>query len=280
MTNDPWATPQRDTQNANTYREILEAPSLDSRAKIDIMAESTIAHAVTLLLQRGDRDNAALLLDVESIRTEYDDEAQEWEIWLEVAPEHYPRFTDKWTRMFREICKLVCRRLDYSWFYVDVREKLPDVGPSWRNQLRDQCTSPRRPTNQGRRARTEPPRFREDYLAFTNSGEQTVYRALRQIQENDLPSEETIGIYPLAGGRIPGRTWEPDFLVTYRGRAGVLEVDGPHHNTRRALDTTREHLLRDAGIAFVDRITVEAVDDPAELDGVLRRFLRRLREPS
>ena len=45
---------------------------------------------------------------------------------------------------------------------------------------------------------------------------------------------------------------------------------------RRALDTSREHLFRESGIAWVDRVTVEAVDNPGELEQTLRRFLREL----
>jgi hypothetical protein len=44
------------------------------------------------------------------------------------------------------------------------------------------------------------------------------------------------------------------------------------------MDITRDHLLRDAGIAFVDRVPVEALSDPIELEAVLRRFLKRLAE--
>jgi very-short-patch-repair endonuclease len=82
----------------------------------------------------------------------------------------------------------------------------------------------------------------------------------------------------LAGGRLPGRTWEPDVLVTYRGRAGVLEIDGPHHNRRRAFDTSREHLFRQSGVALVDRVTVEAIVNPDELMTILKRFLKWLAE--
>jgi hypothetical protein len=245
---------------------------------METMGDSAVGHTVTLLLQRGERATAELILDVEKVAIEFDREYEEWEIWFEVAPEHFPRYTAELVDGFREACKEICQRLRYYDFSVNVRETLPDVGPQWREQLREQLASKRRPTNQGRRVRTGPPRFGEDWLAFTNEGEQTVYRALKKIQENDLPAESTIGIYPLAGGRVPGRTWEPDFLVTYKGRAGVLEVDGPHHNARRAMDTTRDHLLRDAGVAFVDRVPVEAVTDPTELNSVLRRFLRRLSE--
>jgi hypothetical protein len=117
----------------------------------------------------------------------------------------------------------------------------------------------------------------EDGLSFTNEGELTVYLALKLLQET-LPADRTIGIFPLAGGRIPGHTWEPDVLVTYKNRAGVLEIDGPHHNARRAMDMSRDHLLRDAGVAFVDRIPVETVSDPKELGAALTRFIRRVAE--
>ncbi|WP_189309844.1 hypothetical protein [Streptomyces brasiliensis] len=118
----------------------------------------------------------------------------------------------------------------------------------------------------------------EDNLAFTNEGEQRVYQLLKHRQESVLPVEETIAIFPLPNGRIAQRTWEPDFLVTYKGRAGTLEIDGPHHNARRALDVTREHLMRDSGIAYVDRVPVETLESRVELERVIDRFLRRLAE--
>ena len=44
------------------------------------------------------------------------------------------------------------------------------------------------------------------------------------------------------------------------------------------MDITRDHVLLDAGVAFVDRIPVEALADSADLVAHLRRFLRRLGE--
>lgn len=225
----------------------------------------------------GQRDLAALLIDVDSITVSYDQQNGDNDLWLEVSPDQMPRFTDDLVTEIRAACIEVCERREYNIQWLGVREVLPEVGPDWRNQIRNQLGG-KRPTNHARRAHTGPPQFVEDYLSFTNQGELVVYRALKQIQEKDLPREDTIGIYPLAGGRIPGRTWEPDVLVTYKGRAGVLEVDGPHHNARRALDNTRDHLLRDAGVGFVDRVPVESLQDPAELTATLRRFLRRLGE--
>ncbi|WP_432869236.1 hypothetical protein [Microbispora rosea] len=208
---------------------------------------------------------------------EWNDEHGESWLWLEVEPEDRPRFTNEVMDNLRPTFLDVMTRRQYRAEWVDVRETLPSVGLTWREQAREQLSG-KRVTNQGRRVRVESPRFAEDGFVFTNGGELNVYRALKQLQEKDLPVHDTIGIYPLPGARVPGRSWEPDLLVTYKGRAGVLEIDGPHHNGRRALDATRDHLLRDAGVAFVDRIPVEVLTDQAELNGALRRFLLRLSE--
>ncbi|KOX16191.1 hypothetical protein ADK67_40270 [Saccharothrix sp. NRRL B-16348] len=281
MTTDPWGSPQQPTgSESSAFGDVINDPFADTDTRYNAMADLALGHAVMLLVQRGERAAAELVLDVDKTIAQYDERYQDWDFWLEVTSAQRSRFEGPLLDKLREAYVEVCQRLQYPEFNLMVREIMPEVGPGWREQLREQLTSPRRPTNQGRQVRLQPPKFREDYLAFTNQGEQTVYQALRQIQEKDLPRESTIGIYPLAGGRVPGRTWEPDFLVTYKGRAGVLEIDGPHHNGRRAMDTTRDHLLMDAGIAFVDRIPVEAVDDPSELNAVLRRFLRRLGDAS
>ena len=117
----------------------------------------------------------------------------------------------------------------------------------------------------------------ENGLTFENDGELTVYRALKKIQET-YPSDDTIAIFPLPGVRLPRRTWEPDVLLTYKKRAGVLEIDGPHHNARRAMDMSRDSMWLDSGVAYVDRITVEALANPKELEAFLRKFLKRLAE--
>lgn len=274
MTDDRWGFTEPTAPK--TYEEMLEDPFLDDSRSREVRADSALGHTVALLVQRGEREVAELILDVEKVQIEYDHQGQSWDIWFDVAPEQRSRFSEERLNRLREVCQEVCERLNYEWFWIGVREILPSVGPQWREQFRRQAE--KRPTNNGRRVRAGTVRFGEDYLAFTNEGERKVYRTLRQIQEKDLPSEDTIGIYPLPGGRVPHRTWEPDFLVTYKGRAGVLEVDGPHHKGRRAMDLSRDHLLRDSGIAFVDRLPVETVSDSSELNAALRRFLRRLGE--
>ncbi|MEU4517077.1 hypothetical protein AB0G05_46990, partial [Nonomuraea wenchangensis] len=122
---------------------------------------------------------------------------------------------------------------------------------------------------------TPPPLPTEDDLIFTNAGELRLYRALKRRQQA-YDQTATIGIFPLPGMRIPGHTFEPDFLVTLKGRAGVIEIDGPQHRKRYAADKSKDYLLENAGIAFVSRIMPEDIDDPGELETFLDRFLRKL----
>ncbi|WP_370352766.1 hypothetical protein [Catenulispora sp. EB89] len=254
----------------------MDDPRTKDEDKRRIIGDHILGVAATVLARNGDRKLAMLLANVVSVRYGLDPEDQSWDnLWIDVLPEDQPAYTEETIEQLKRLFNDIGERRSYPVGWVCVRQVLPEVGPGWQSQLKAQADG-ERPTNQGRRVRLAPPKFTEDGLWFTNAGELAVYRALKRLQDSVLRSEETIGIYPLAGGRVPGRTWEPDVLVTYKGRAGVIEVDGPHHNGRRAMDRTRDHLLMDAGVAFVDRIPVEVLDSPDELTEALQRFLRRL----
>jgi hypothetical protein len=236
-----------------------------------------MAYMSTLLARRGDATTAQLLLQVDRWKLEWDDHGDEKDLMLEVDPANKSHFTDDLLQKLRDLCKEISVRFGLGVTWVEVRETFPIVGPGWREMVQREISG-ECPSNQARRLQPSPRRWLEDNLAFTNEGEQRVYRILKHRQEKVLPREEMIAIFPLPNGRIAGRTWEPDFLVTYKGRAGILEIDGPHHNARRALDVTREHLMHDSGIAYIDRVPVEALEDRAETERVIDRFLRRLAE--
>jgi hypothetical protein len=260
---------------AQTYDELLADDRLDYGVRARLRGEATISLAVHLLMGRGHEKIVRLLLDVERIEVDREGSYDDDELWLEVAPEHMAGFTTDAVDKIRDACNEVEKRKNYGVWFAGAREVLPELGPDWKDNLRQLLGG--KPTNHARRIRNEPPRWVDDGLSFTNDGELKVYRALKKIQ-GMYPSDDTLGIFPLAGGRLPGRTWEPDVLVTYRKRAGVLEIDGPQHNARRAMDMTRDSLWLDAGVAFVDRIPVEALPDPRELDSSLKKFLKRLAE--
>jgi hypothetical protein len=131
------------------------------------------------------------------------------------------------------------------------------------------------PTNQ---AVFLPPRAEPlmmDRLTFASEAEAKVYAVLRE-KHAEFPPHETIMIAPNPGVRIPGNTLSPDFLVSYRGRCGVIEVDGPHHRGRWANDKSRDALFEDAGAAYVLRISVEDTAENQGLRTIIDRFLKRL----
>ncbi|MFD8257973.1 hypothetical protein ACFV19_03290 [Streptomyces griseoluteus] len=265
------------SQGPRTYDEIVNDSLATVEEKRQAKADSLLGHMAALLAQRGDSTHLQLLLLVRNAVIEYDDESRTDDLWLEIDPQNESAFTAEARELLNSVFERVSGRLDYGVSWLGFRETLPSVGPDWRERLQEMMSADR-PTNMARRTMPEKPQWTLDGLAFTNFGERRVYQALKHLQEKELAPEETISIFPLPNGRVSGHTWEPDMIVTYRGRAGVLEIDGPNHRVRRAMDTSRDHLLRDAGIAYVDRIPVEAIDDPQELLTVLKRFLRRLRE--
>ncbi|MFJ5041980.1 hypothetical protein [Streptomyces parvulus] len=264
-------------QGSRTYDEIINDSWATEEDKRRARADSLLGHMAALLAQRGDTVYVQLLLMIRGAVIEYDHDSRTHDLWLEYDPQNEADFTDEARERLNSVFERVSARLDYGVTWLGFRETVPAVGPDWRERLQEMMSADR-PTNMARRTMPEKPQWLMDGLAFTNFGERRVYQALKHLQEKELPREETISIFPLPNGRVLGHTWEPDMIVTYRGRAGVLEIDGPNHRSRRAMDTSRDHLLRDAGIAYVDRIPVEAIDNPQELLTVLRRFLRRLRE--
>ncbi|GAA4593706.1 hypothetical protein GCM10023194_58660 [Planotetraspora phitsanulokensis] len=176
------------------------------------------------------------------------------------------------------------RPIDIHEMQFSVRKQPVDVPLDWHIQLRQRLHA--EGGNQAVRLRTEQARVpsneqtpaqlpSEDGLVFTNEWELKVYQALKRWQD-DKPDLETIGIFPQPGVRVKGRTFFPDFLVTYKGRAGIIEVDSKYHKGRRDHDKSRESLLEDAGVSIVERVGVEDVDNADELEATIRRFLHRL----
>lgn len=64
---------------------------------------------------------------------------------------------------------------------------------------------------------------------------------------------------------------------TYRGRAGVIEIDGPPRKGRRSDDASRERLLRSAGVKYIDRLDVQNTNT-AEVQKFITDFLKHLGE--
>ncbi|MCF6376340.1 hypothetical protein L2K70_01840 [Nocardioides KLBMP 9356] len=243
--------------------------------------DQELGQTVQLLMDRGHTEAAALLLDCRIVRIDhvdllfalpFDDSAPVslCDVWVE-GPTHV---TDSiHHRMAGEIVAHLNEAFEAQ--HVHVREMnftAPPVPADWRERASRRLGEG--PRNQATLA-PKPPDFRADRMSFRSAEEVKVYEALRRAQDR-RPEAETLTILALPSARITGNTLEPDFVVCFKNRVGVIEVDGPHHVGKRASDTSRDRLFRYCGIAEVDHFDVTDVRDAEALDRLVEGFLWRL----
>jgi hypothetical protein len=256
----------------------------------DPEADRILAQTAALLAQRGDEQAVSLLIDVRGI--EFHDTE---EVLRTYVNEYDFPFTDYFQRAVvdvddhltarstHEVLERILPTLAYvagrnqveGVKYIRARSALPEVDENWRETYTARLTA-ERPSNQARRERGLSQYPTQDGMTFGSAEELRVYRALRRLQDR-LPADATMAILPSPGARLrPDHTWTPDFLVTARGRAVVIEVDGPHHRAvrRRADDGNRDLQWNRCGVPVV-RLPVEDLADDKELDARLAEEFRR-----
>lgn len=262
--------------------EALSLADIMESNPIDQVGEQLLAAAATVLYQQGDTEAAITATDVTAVdmhlwnSNEY--EPDEYKVYFTVEPQLVEQFTDAVIEriadgMHAVLPKRVAIRIES----IEICPVVPVPSPDWRKQLR--AANGPMPTNQARKLHLEPEDQHpiEDDLHFTNEWEHKLYLVLKERQAT-LPDNETIGILPLAGMRVLGYTREPDFLITYKGRAGVIEVDGFHHGMprRASNDHSRDNLMLSAGVWWVGRLDVRDVGTKAEVEKFVDNFLARL----
>lgn len=149
--------------------------------------------------------------------------------------------------------------------------QLPAIAADWREQA-----TTRPPSNQARSDRAKGSSPTEDNLVFGSLAELAVYRTLRDIQR-DTDHQNTFAVLPLPGARLRDASVRtPDFVVIGRGRAVIIEVDGPGHygTTRKADDHTRDRHWDRCGVSTI-RIPSEHTGAPATLKALLSEDLKR-----
>lgn len=262
--------------------EALSLADIMEKNPIDQVGEQWLAAAATLLYQQGDTEAAIAATDVLvvdlSLWNSNEYEPDEYLVYFTVEPNLVDQFTDAMLkRLVDGMHAVMPRRAAVRIDSIEVSPVVPVPSADWRNQLRT-ANGPT-PTNQARKVRLEPEDQHpiEDDLHFTNEWEHRVYGVLKARQAA-LPDNETIGIMPLGKMRLLGSTREPDFLITYKGRAGVIEVDGPHHGKsgRASSDHSRDNLMIHAGVEWVSRLDVQDVNTKAEAEKFVDNFLARL----
>lgn len=246
----------------------------------DFWSDPHVGTAVELLLEQGHETAVALLLDVVEGEFAFVDlgmalsgEADDVMIWrLNLVVPHYivERFS-------AEVCSQILSALNevrLGVYVQDIRVSPQLIQGDWRSRAEKRLGHG--PSNQaqvGPRLAVDGPR--EDRLGFRSATELRVYRALKRVCLT-LPATERFAILPNAGARIGENTMELDFVIAYKGRVGVIEVDGPTHRGRAATDKSRDRLVENHGIAYVDRWTVEDADSEDDLEKLIKRFLLRL----
>ncbi|GGS86491.1 MULTISPECIES: hypothetical protein [Streptomyces] len=263
--------------DSRTLDEILQDPQGLSEAEVErIRLDRLLGVTAILLSQRGHHEAATLLAEAASAERNYQDKdwgVEFYEVALDVDPSLVERFTEDVHALILETIQEAVERETYGVSVLRIRPILPAVEPNWRANVRaDRGTHV---SNQARKVRSDPQHPIEDRLHFTNLWEHRVYRTLKAIQAT-LEDSETIGIAPLAGIRVRDRVFEPDFLITYKGHAGVIEIDGPYHQGQSSSDKSRDRQLLHAGVKYVDRLDVRDVNSETQVEKFLRDFLRML----
>ncbi|MCQ4193857.1 hypothetical protein [Streptomyces parvulus] len=251
--------------------------ALDAPQNSAVVSEWLLGTSAVLAYHLGDTDTARLIADVSSAEvriwnTEYEHEG--YRVVLVVEPHLFPRYDEPALDQVADVMRQVVWGSGKAIDELVARPSIPRLGSDWRRQVKT-ADGPK-PSNQGRRMQLEPNRPVEDQLRFTNEWERDVYRVLKGRQQR-LPDNETIGIMPLGGMRVRGWTFEPDLLITYRGYAGVIEIDGPQHKGHAGYDHSRSRLFLHSGVKVVDRLNVEEVKTLAEVEKFVDDFLTQLK---
>jgi hypothetical protein len=195
---------------------------------MDEKTDAQLGTAIKLLYHRGEHKAVNMLLAAKDILWEFDQE--DWsinyfEIGIVVDVDSYDQYNNdellgKVADAFRDVMRPQKEGV------TQVRLYPAQVQGDWRKDIEAHLRG--KPKNQASLVAL-PDRFPvRDYMRFRDKAELVLYEALKEKQHS-LPVTDTITIAPNASVRVLGHTWEPDFLVVYRGRTGVIEVDGGSH---------------------------------------------------
>lgn len=239
--------------------------------------EALLAAAVRRLVKLDKTEAAVALAEATIVRMIGRSNWEQVEVHLDVSGDHFDALTDPGVYANDEdmndfgepytvhgsslLAKVFTNVLPtgVECYDVEVKIRHEPVTDDWREQVRAGLDSG--PSNQGRPFGTS--------KILTHSGLNYRSRAEVAIAQKLEQSEEILFIpnSAAAAGKVQK---EPDFVIFYRGRVGILEVDGPTHSGRMADDSLRDSFFQRQGI-FVKHYPAEkCASDPR---WVLRDFL-------
>lgn len=233
--------------------------------------EILLANAIEFLIQGQDIEEASILLLCDINLYEYDHYGEsQLGITLTSNRTIYDLFNDSTNTLNHTICDAFTAILpnEYSFGHINPKVKLSDnIGENWRTELLEMIEG-KRPLNQGVKIR-EAPLFTWEYLLFRAPVEVTIAKELDKYKVLFLPNcAARLGI-PEDRKKL-----EADFLVCFKGKWGILEINGDTYHTNSAKDHNRSRLFKQHGIRVFE--AYEASRCIREPGVVVVEFLRIL----
>lgn len=240
--------------------------------------EVLLASAINFLFEGQELDEASLLLNCEINKhytsRDYDDDTTGLTIEIIGNRAVYDAIHNDalTTKDIIETAFKAILPLNYWLEGITARVGLVDIGSSdWRNYLEDLLEG-KKALNQGLPI---PDReiFYWEMLRFRAPYEISIAKALNEYDVIFFPN-----CMARIGASKPAEKQfiEPDFLVCYEGKWGILEVDGETFHTNAARDHDRDRLFRTRSIPVIERFTAkECKSDPTF---VVKKFLDILKK--
>ncbi|HWS85133.1 MAG TPA: hypothetical protein VN207_12840 [Ktedonobacteraceae bacterium] len=231
------------------------------------------ASAVQFLIQKNENDTAIALLactfGLDAVGG--DEDYTEYSALLRGPRWVYEIIDDENHPMTQTVLKALRAVMPWDCYvgHVLIRANLIDVEPDWKAQMLDIALG-KEVHNQGVSIDNQVMMFWQN-LRFRSESEKRIAEALDRAKVLFLPNCRAR--LTTAEGR---KNKEPDFLVCYQGRWGILEVDGePYHPPSRTVDDhKRDRDFRAYGIKVVEHYDArECYQQP---DRVVRDFLNLL----
>jgi hypothetical protein len=227
------------------------------------------ASAARFLIDGEEYDAANVLLACSlDLEKRYSMHGDSIEVALLEGPRHVYDILSKRDNPIRKTILRAIKSVDPEVDDLDVKAQLVDIIDSdWRQELLDIARG-KRVTNQGLVGK-------KDNQIPVHLWNNLYFRSKTEIKIAEELDRLGVLFFPNCRGRLGKKSSrenrEPDFLICYKGKWGILEVDSEAFHPSAAKDHDRDRLFHGHGILVIQHFTAtECYNKP---DEVVRRFL-------
>jgi hypothetical protein len=235
--------------------------------------ERYLASAIQYLFDVGNTESAKKLLTCSIEKAYFHEDYWEdvtyevWDILLRGSALFYKEFTQQDSKLAKdgEDAFEAVLPTRYARLNIVAKVGLVEVDTDWRTRLMAEADT-KQVTNQNSYASNA---LVWESMKFNSKGEVAIAQALERLGVMYLPNCLT-----RVGGKDSRQARFPDFLICYRGKWGILEIDGATYHTPTS--ATQDHDRRrqfeqHGGINFFDRFPYKRC--MSEPDRVVKEFL-------